>query len=225
MKNTLLLKASALSAVSVLVVGAAVVPFTSFASESSRNESTRSAHAGQRLRMNAEMHGAYGLVTAVQDSGDGTGTITVNLRIPEEQDLAPTVNDSILEKMKEHWESFFSEHPDAPQPGDDLTLAYDSDTRFFVGGEDVSASAITVGMTVHVAGVTTDGEQAVRAVSDSPRPLRGEGGRFRSHGVIGEVLSVDTDANTVTISVPDESDDAFAVGADVRVGAMMHDRE
>ncbi len=221
MKKSLLLKTGVLGAASALVLGAAVVPFISFASEVSN---TTESHV-RLQRGGAGMRGAHGLVTAIDDAGDGTGTITLTSVIPKRPESAPVPDENIAEKIKENIEAFFEAHPEAPQPGESFVITYDNETRFFIGGEESSVSAVTVGMTVHVAGMTTNSDHAVRAVSDAPRPLRDADGRFRLRGVLGEVLSVDTEANTVTISLPDESDGAFVVGADVRVGNMAQAHE
>lgn len=121
-------------------------------------------------------------------------------------------------------EAFFEEHPDAPRPGDSLTVAYDSETKFMIGGEEASAADVTVGMSIFAMGVKPESDEAAKLITDAARPPHGENGPRdeRPRGMIGEVTSVDTDANTVTITLPDDSDGKFSVGQQVHVGGFMH---
>lgn len=235
MKKSLLFKTGVLSAVSALTIGATVFPFTSLASESSGDDSAQQSD----VRRNAPrlgMMGPVGEVTAVSDAGDGTGTITLTLKAPERPEDAPELTDSMLEKIQERMETFFAEHPDAPKPGDSVTVAYDSETKFMIGGEEVSVADVTVGAMVRALGTKLNTNEAAEVITDALRPPMGEGehpgqhGRDdrngqRPRGMIGEVASIDSDANTVTITLPDDSDEKFTVGQQVHVGRMMHMEE
>jgi hypothetical protein len=221
MKNTLLLKATVLGAASALTIGAAAVPFVSFASEPSSANAAQ--HDGPRGNQPGRgMMGPHGTVTSIDDRGDGTGTITLTLAVPERPEGAPELDASALEKIEARMEAFFEAHPDAPRPGDSMTVAYDSTTKFMIGGKEASAADVTVGMSMFAMGVKPESGEAAKLITDAARPPRSENGPRgeRPRGMVGEVVNVDTDANTVTITLPDDSDGTFSVGQQVHVGAF-----
>ncbi len=224
MKNTLLFKTAVLGAASAFTIGAAAVPFASFASEASGEVTVQ--QNGPRGNQQRGIGGPYGTVTGIDDHGDGTGTITLTLAVPERPVDAPALDEDVLARIESRIEAFFEKHPDAPRPGDSITVEYDSETKFMIGGEEASVDDVTVGMSIAAHGVRPETDEAAALITDAaPRP-RGEHGRpgqqgERSRGMIGEVASVDADENTVTITLPDESDGKFTVGQQVHVGAFV----
>jgi len=222
MKNTPLLKAGVLGAISAFMVGAVAFPLASFASETSSDVSVRQ-NGSRGEKHGRRMMGPHGIVTSIDDAGDGTGTMTLKLTVPERSEGAPELSARVLEKMKEKMEAFFEAHPDAPRPGDSITVAYNEQTKFMIGGEEASATNVTVGMSIFAMGAKPDSGEAMKMITDAPRPPMGEHSRpgQRPNGMRGEVAGVDTDANTITITLPDDSDGRFTVGQQVRVGGFM----
>ena len=129
----------------------------------------------------------------------------------------------MIAKIQAQIEAFVEAHPDAPRPGDSVTVAYDSDTRFMIGGAESSAADMNVGITIYVMGAKPGSGEAAQVISDAVRPPRSEPGEHheRPRGVTGEVLSVETDANTITITVPDDRDETFTVGQHVHIDGFV----
>jgi hypothetical protein len=222
MKNTPLLKAGVLGAISAFMVGAVAFPLASFASEISSDVSVQQ-NGPRGEKRDRGMMGPHGTVTNIDDAGDGTGTITLTLTVPERLEGAPELSASVLEKIKEKMEAFFEAHPDAPRPGDSITVAYNEQTKFMIDGEEASAADVTVGMSIFAMGAKPDSGEAMKIITNAPRPPMGEHSRpgQRPNGMRGEVASVDADANTITITLPDDSDGKFTVGQQVHVGGFM----
>lgn len=222
MKKTLLVKAAVLGATSALAIGAVAVPLVSFASEASADVSVQQ-HGLQGGRHGRGAMGVHGTVTNIHDAGDGAGTITMTLEVPVRPEGLPERDERVIERMKARMEAFVEAHPDAPRPGDSVTITYDTNTKFMIGGEEASAADVTVGMSIVTMGTTPDFDETAKVITDASRPPMRENGRLgqRPHGMRGEVARVDVDANTITITLPEDSDGKFTVGQQVHVGRFM----
>lgn len=195
MKKSLLVKTGLLGVASLFVASAVFIPMISFAATDSVSDDGAAVHRdglrddrGMRMMM-----GPVGTVTAINDSGNGTGTVTMTL-LARPVD-APKPERGIANRIRGGIEHFREMHPDAPKAGDSVTISYDATTRFVIGGKELSAADLKVGMDVRVRGANIDSNSPANMITDRLRPI--------SHrGMIGIIKSIDTGSNTFTITLP-----------------------
>ena len=234
-KKSLLIAAGLLTTAAAAALGAGLAP-AAFAEESSSSSQTSVVQEAGNRQTRPGMMGPHGTVTAIDDHGDGSGTITLTLTLPELPDRANAQDDDRAADREEKMNEFFDAHPDMPRPGDDVTVAYNKETKFVLDGKESSAADVSVGMTITAHGVRPDSDDAAVMITDATRPPMARGNmhgargddRRGPRGVIGEVARVDDDAHTVTITLPSDHDETFTVGQRVHVGGfmpMMQDEE
>lgn len=117
-------------------------------------------------------------ITSISDSGDGSGSIQGTLeRVPER----------LTEK-------------EGIEEGDTVTVAYTSETKFMVQHEEGSVDSFAVGDIAFALGVVDFEAMTIdaRAVVDKPLPPK-------MH--VGEVVEVDTQANTILVTSLRPKDD------------------
>lgn len=192
MKKTLLIKAGLLTAASAVTLGAGIAP-AAFAAETSGDASS---HVMGDRNLRPPMMGPVGTVSAVTQNGDGTGTVTLTLEARPEN--APRPTGEAAEHVQDRIERFREEHPDAPKPGDSVTVNYDDSTKFMINGTEASASELTVGTKVRVLGARFDSDTAAKVITTDVKPPAG-----RMHrGITAVIESVDAATNSFKVLLP-----------------------
>ncbi|MEK9155433.1 MAG: hypothetical protein AAB839_02175 [Patescibacteria group bacterium] len=177
MKN---LTRAALASAVALSVGVAVLPATTFAASSSDVSA-----AGRSNPDHRRGPGVVGEVTAVTQNGDGTGTITLTIAKP------PVERPNVVRHLAQNDDS------NIPDAGSSIVIAYTSETKFSINGEESSAANLAVGTTVRVvAGRAGDELLPAKIVTTD---VRKPADMKKHRGFMGIVSAIDATANTMTV--------------------------
>ena len=189
MKN--LIRTAVASAVA-LSVGVAVLPSATYAASSSDVSA-----AGRMNPDHRRGPGVVGEVTAVTQNGDGTGTITLTIAKP------PVERPNVVRHLAQNDES------NIPVAGSSIVIAYTSETKFSINGEESSAASLAVGTTVRVvAGRAGDELLPAKIVTTD---VRKSADMKKHRGFSGIVSAIDATANTMTVQFPGRNDERPAV--------------
>ena len=150
-----------------LTLGVTALPALTLAAESVDAGSGHMQHQGQMQNGHARRHmGMVATLSSMTDNGDGTGTLTLTIvkvpKLPQGGQQSQTNAD----------------RPAMPKVGDSITVNYDQNTKFGLGGNrEATVDDLTVGQTLRLMmGKPAEGSTTptLKAVTDQLKPPTGK---------------------------------------------------